>query len=129
MRQITYPKEKKEKYEKYHSDDLFALFKNRTENNNNGPVVGEKTPVTNNDGGNKPPAKVLCCQNPVKTVDLEILNQVDQEHQIPQNLGYAKSERLASIIKKKTGHMKSLAILKNTWKISDPAKLWRNMPP
>ena len=101
LRQITYPKEKKEKYEKYHSDNLFALFKNRTENNNNGPVVGEKTPVTNNDGGNKPPAKVLCCQNPVKTVDLEILNQVDQEHQIPQNLGYAKSERLASIIKKK----------------------------
>ena len=33
-------------------------------------------------------------------VDLGILNQVDQEHQIPQNLGDAISERLASVIKK-----------------------------
>ena len=49
--------------------------------------------------------KVPCCQNPAKTVsdvevDLEILNQVDQEHQIPQNLGDAISVRLASVIKK-----------------------------
>ena len=33
-------------------------------------------------------------------VDLEILNQVDQEHHIPQNLGDAISARLASVIKK-----------------------------
>ena len=33
-------------------------------------------------------------------IDLEILNQVDQEHQIPQSLGDAISERLAPVIKK-----------------------------
>ena len=46
--------------------------------------------------------------------DLEITNQVDQEQQIPQNLGGVISERLASAIKS-TGHMnqKNLAILKN----------------
>ena len=33
-------------------------------------------------------------------VDLEILNQVDQEHQITQNLGDSISQRLASVIKK-----------------------------
>ena len=33
-------------------------------------------------------------------VDLEILHQVDQEHQIPQNLDDAMSERLESVIKK-----------------------------
>ena len=33
-------------------------------------------------------------------LDLEILKQVDQEHQIPQNLGDATTERLASVIKK-----------------------------
>ena len=33
-------------------------------------------------------------------VDLEILNQVDQEHQISHNLSDAISERLASVIKK-----------------------------
>ena len=33
-------------------------------------------------------------------VDLEMLNQVDQEHQIPQNLDDAMSERLESVIKK-----------------------------
>ena len=42
---------------------------------------------------------------PAKTVsdvevDLKILNQVDQEHQIPQNLGDTISERQASVIKK-----------------------------
>ena len=50
-------------------------------------------------------AKVPCCRNPAKTVsdvevDLEMLNQVDQEHQAPQNFGDAISERLASVIKK-----------------------------
>ena len=33
-------------------------------------------------------------------VDLEILNQVDQKHQIPQNFVDAISERLASVIRK-----------------------------
>ena len=33
-------------------------------------------------------------------VDLEILNQVDQEHQITQNLGDSISQRLASVIKR-----------------------------
>ena len=87
------------------SDDLSALFKDSAENNNNGAVVGQKRSITNNDGGNNTPAKVLYCQNPAKTVsdvevDFEILNQLDQEHQIPQNLGDAISERLASVIKK-----------------------------
>ena len=50
-------------------------------------------------------AKVPYCQNPAKTVsevevDFEILNQVDEEFQIPQNVGDAPSERLASVIKK-----------------------------
>ena len=86
---------------------MFALFKNNAENNNSGAVVGQTNndkPITNNDGGNNTPTKVPCCQNPAKTVsevevDLEILNQVDEEHQIPQNLGDAISERLTSIIK------------------------------
>ena len=88
-----------------HSDDLSALFKNSAENNNNGALVGQKRSITNNNGGANTPAKVPCCQNPAKTVsdvevDLEILNQADQEHQIPQNLGDAMSARLASVIKK-----------------------------
>ena len=88
-----------------HSDDLSALFKNSAENNNNGAVVDQKRPITNNDGGNNTPTKAPCCQNPAKAlsdveVDLEILNQVNQEHRIPQNLGNAISERLALIIKK-----------------------------
>ena len=86
---------------------MFALFKNNAENNNSGAVVGQTNndkPITNSDGGNSTPTKVPCCQNPAKTVsevevDLEILNQVDEEHQIPQNLGDAISERLTSIIK------------------------------
>ena len=99
------PKAEKDKTGDTHSDDLCALFKNSAENNNNGAAVGQKRPITNNDGGTNTPAKVSCCQNPAKTVsdvevDLEILNQVDQEHQIPQNLGDAISERLASVIKK-----------------------------
>ena len=99
------PKAEKDKTGDTHSDDLSALFKNSAENNNNGAAVGQKRPITNNDGGTNTPAKVSCCQNPAKTVsdvevDLEILNQVDQEHQISQNLGDAISERLASVIKK-----------------------------
>ena len=87
-----------------HSDDLSTLFKNSTENIN-APLVDQKIPITNNDGGNNTPAKVPCCQNLAKTVsdvkvDLEILNQVDQEHQISHNLSDAISERLASVIKK-----------------------------
>ena len=45
-------------------NDLSALLKNSTENNNNGLVVGQKRPITNNDGGKKTPANVPCCQNP-----------------------------------------------------------------
>ena len=106
---------------KTHSNDMSALFKNSAENNN-GAVVGQKRPITNNDGGTNTQAKVPCCQNPAKTtsedeVDLEILNQVYQEHQIPQNLGDAISERLSSVIKN-TGHtnLKILAILENYMK-------------
>ena len=104
-----------------HSDDLSTLFENRAENNNNNrAVVGQKKPITNNDGGTNTPAKVTCCQNLAKTVsdievDLEILNQVDQVHQISQNLGDATSERLALVIKKhwsyepeKFGNIKNL---------------------
>ena len=103
------PKGEKGKTGDTHSDDLFALLKNSTENINNEPVVGQKRPIPNNGGGNNTPEKVLCCQNPAKTVsdvevDLEILNQVDQEHQIPQNLGDAISERLTSPIQKHWSH-------------------------
>ena len=116
------PKGEKCKTGNTHSDYWFALLKNSTENNNNDPVVGQKKPITNNDGGNNTPEKVLYCQNPAKTVsdvevDLEILNQVDQEHQIPQNLGDAIWERLTSKLKS-TGYMnqKNLAKLKNYMK-------------
>ena len=103
------PKGEKGKTGDTHSDELFALLKNSTENINNEPVVGQKRPIPNNDGGNSTPEKVLYCQNPAKTgsdveVDLEILNQVDQEHQIPQNLGDAISERLTSVIQKQWSH-------------------------
>ena len=99
---------------------MSVLFKNSTENNNNGPAVGQKRPITNKDGGSNTPVKVLCCHNPAKTVsdvkvDLEILNQVDQEHQIPQNLGDPISERMKLVIKKhcsyepkKIGNIKKL---------------------
>ena len=58
-----------------------------------------------NDSDNNTPAKVSCCQNSAKTVsdveaDLETLNQIDQELQIPQNLGDPISERLPSVTKK-----------------------------
>ena len=83
---------------------MYALFKNSAENNNNRAVVGHKRPITNNDGGANTPAKVPCCENPVKIssdveVDFKILNQVDQKHQILQNLGDAISESFASVIK------------------------------
>ena len=109
------PKAEKGKAGDTHFDDLFALLKNsannnnnnnnnNNDNNNNGTAVGEKRPITKNDGGANAPANVPCCQNPAKTisddeVELEILNQVDQKHQTPQNLGDAISERLASVIK------------------------------
>ena len=97
------PKGENSKIGDTYSDDLSALLKQSAENNNNGAVVGEKRPITNNDGGNNTPALFLCCQNGVKTVsgvevDLEILSLVGQEHQIPQNLGDAISERLALVI-------------------------------
>ena len=44
------------------SNDLFALLKNSTENNNNGLVVGENEPNSNNDDRNSIPAKAPCCQ-------------------------------------------------------------------
>ena len=67
------PKGEKDKIEDTHSDDLSALFKDSAENNNNGAVVGQKRFIRNNDGGNNTPAKVLCCQNPAKTVaDVEV---------------------------------------------------------
>ena len=107
LRQITYPKEKRAKQEVspvlFH--DLSALLKNSTENNNNGQVIGQKRTIANNDGGNNTPTKVK--------VDLEILNQVDQEHQIRQNLGDAISERLVSVIKKHWSYEpEKVAILK-----------------
>ena len=44
-------------------------------------------------------------------VDIVILDQVDQEYQIPQNLGDALSERLALVVKKywsyELGHLSS----------------------
>ena len=104
---------------------MSALLKKSAENNNNGAVVGEKRPITNNDGGNNTPALFLCCQNGVKTVsgvevDLEILSLVGQEHQIPQNLGDAISERLALVIQnhwsyepEKFGNIKDY--MKNYW--------------
>ena len=84
---------------------MFVVLQKSTENNDNGPLVGQKRPITNNDGGNNTVAKVPCCQSPAKTVsevevDFEILNQVDEEFQIPQNVDDAPSERLASVIKK-----------------------------
>ena len=84
---------------------MSALFNDRAENNDNEAVVDLKRPITNNVGGDNTPAKVPCCEYPAKTVsdvevDLQILNQVDQEHQIPQNIGDAISERLALVIKK-----------------------------
>ena len=80
------PKGEKVKTGDTHSNDMSALLKNSTDNINiNGPVVGQKKPITSKDGGNTTSAKVPCCQNLAKTVfdvevDLEILNQVDQEH-------------------------------------------------
>ena len=111
-------KGEKSKRRDTHSDDLSELLIKSTENNN-GLVVGQKRPITNNNGGNNTQAKVPCCQNLGKTmidveVDLIILNQVDQEHQILQILDDAMSERLASVIKKHWSmNQKNLAILKN----------------
>ena len=99
------PKAEKGKTGDNHSDDLSALFTNSAENNNNGAVVDQKGPFTNDDGGTNTQAKVPHCQNLAKSVsdveaDLEILNQVEKEQQVPQNLGDPISERLASVIEK-----------------------------
>ena len=117
------PKGEKDKTGDTQFDDLSALFIILTaENNNNGALVGQKRLITNNDDGNNTPAKVPCSQNPAKTmsvveVDLEILNQVDQEQQIPQNLGDVLSERLTSVIKKHClMNQRNLAVLKNYMK-------------
>ena len=85
------PKAEKGKTGDTHFDELSVLFKNSAENNNTGSVVGQRRPIANNGGGTNTPAKVPCCQNPAKAVsdvevDLEILYQVDQEHQIPQKI-------------------------------------------
>ena len=106
LRQITYPKDKKAKQEiPTPMTCLHYLKIVQKIIPYDGAVVGQKRPITNIDGGNNIPAKVTCCQSPAKTmsdveVDLEIVNQVDQEHQFPQNLGNAKSERMAPVIKK-----------------------------
>ena len=51
------PKAEESKTRDTHSNDLSALFKNSAENNNNGAVVGQKRPITKNDGGTNTPAK------------------------------------------------------------------------
>ena len=99
------PKGEKGKASHTHSDDLSALFKNSIKNSSTGLVVGQKRPITNNDGGNNTPAKVPYYQNPAKSmsdaeIDLKKLNRADREHQIPQKLGDAMSERLAPVTKK-----------------------------
>ena len=99
------PKADKEKTGDTCSHNLSALVKNSAENNNNdGEVVGHKRPITN-DGGSNTPAKVPCFQNSAKAmsdvqVDMEILNQVEQEHQILQNLGDSTLGKLVTVIKK-----------------------------
>ena len=59
-------KGKKGKTEYTYSNDMPASFKNRTENTHNGVVVGQKKLIANSYGNNNTPAKVLCCQNPLK---------------------------------------------------------------
>ena len=76
------PKGEKAKTGGIHSDNLSTLFKNGAENDYNRETVGQKRPITSNDSGNNTPAKVPS------------LNQIDQEHQIPQKLGDAISKRL-----------------------------------
>ena len=97
------PKADKGKTGDTRSHNLSALVKNSAENNNNdGEVVGQKRPITNNDGGNNTPAKFPCFQKAVSDVDvdMEILNQVAQEHQIPQNLDDSTLGKLVTVIKK-----------------------------
>ena len=83
-------KGEKSKSGDFHSDGQSALLKNNTENNNNDPVVGQKRPITNNDGDNNTPANFPCFQNPAQTVydveeDLETINQIDQEQTVHIN--------------------------------------------
>ena len=101
---------KLQKIEKYKagnsdSDDLPVLLKTSAENGNNGPVIGQKRPISNNDELNNVPENVLCCKYLAKTVpvvgvDVIILDQTDQEHQILKNLGDAILEKLASVVEK-----------------------------
>ena len=44
-------KAEKDKTGDTHSNDMSVLFKNSAENNNNGAVVDQERPITNNDGG------------------------------------------------------------------------------
>ena len=103
------PKVEKDDTGDTHSDGLSAFFKKSAENNNIGAVIAQKRPITNNDSGASTPAKVPCREDPAKTVsevdvDLEILNQVNQYQETPQNLGDAMSERLVSVNKKHWSH-------------------------
>ena len=94
MKTYNLSKAEKGKTRYTHSDDLSVLFRNSVENNNIGA------------------SNVSDVQ-----VDFEIPNHVDQEQQIPQNLGDAISERLASVIKKQCSYEpEKLAILKNCLK-------------
>ena len=64
-----------------HSDDLSALLKNRTQNNKDDLVVGQKRLISNNDDSNNIPTKFPFCLYPNKVlsdVDLVILDQADQ---------------------------------------------------
>ena len=58
---INLPKIGKSEARVSRSYGLSASLKNSTENNKNGPVVGENGPISNNDDGNGIPAKGLCC--------------------------------------------------------------------
>ena len=87
LRQITSQKEKKMQNRRYPHWWVVCIIKK----------IVRKTIITSNDGRNNTPAKIPCFQNLTKTVsNLEMLNPVDQEHQIPQKLGDAISKTLAS---------------------------------
>ena len=66
LKQLSFQKTGKDKTVNCHSDDLSALMKNNVKNDNNGPITGQKTFISNNDDGNNIPVKVPCCQYPAK---------------------------------------------------------------
>ena len=87
-----------------------ADFKHPT-NDNNGIVIPAKIPC------NGQPEKDLGCSNPAKglsttnkpesnfgednkDVDMVILDQIDQEHQVPKSLGDSVPEKLAGVVTK-----------------------------